>query len=289
VEVDESLLDEVLAAEAEDDEPEPTSPPAEEQVTETEVTAAHRLPDVPPEDELGEAADEASAAPDAAGGLDLVRITALVGVPLFYQGNMSAPEPHRPFVARAFLPTLEATVRQIQARAPASFGTLLRIQELGMFVGESDLLHTKGRACDWEKLIFEHVTISPGDGDHAAASRSKRRRYWAVAALCRSNSCFVLHGLYNTAHENHIHQDNGISQRFNTMESTVKLCQAILNEIFDQTPKLSTDGDFGEKTRDAMTAAFSKLQIAGTVQDPRAWTRFLRKSARLGFHMSPPA
>jgi hypothetical protein len=157
-----------------------------------------------------------------------------------------------------------------------------------MFVAESDLLHTKGRACDWEKLVFEHVTISPGSGDHAAASRSVRRRYWAFAALCRSNSCFVLHGLYNSAHENHIHHDNGISRGFNTMESTVKLCQAILNDIFDQSPKLSTDGDFGDKTQRAMTAALQKLQIEGTVHDAPAWTRFLRKSARLGFHMAPP-
>jgi hypothetical protein len=284
MEVDDSLLGEVLAAEAAEDEDgddsEPEPPPEEEPLTDQEVTAEHRVPDYPPEDEFGD--DPGAGGPEGLGDLDLVRISALAEVPVLYQG-----QPHRPFVARAFLPTLEKTVRQTQARVPASYGKLQGIQELGLFVAESDKLHTKGRACDWEKLMFEHVTISPGNGDHASSSRAVRRRYWAFAAICRSNSCYVLHGLYNTAHGNHIHQDNGISQGFNTMESTVKLCQAILNDIFDQTPKLATDGDFGDNTQNALTAALDRLEIAGTVQDARAWTRFLRKSARLGFHMAP--
>jgi hypothetical protein len=279
-----ALLDDMLAAERAADDDEPGEPPSEEAVTEREVTEAHRIPEKPPPGDLGEDTGDAAAAPEGVGGLDLVRVAVLAGVPLLYQG-----QPHRPAVSRTFLPALEATVRQTQSRVPASYGRLLQIQDLGLFTPESDLHHTTGRACDWEKLIFEHVTISPGAHDHASASRAVRRRYWAFAAICRSNSAYVLHGLYDSKHVNHIHQDNGISQGFNTMESTVKLCQAILNEIFDTSPRLDTDGDFGGRTRDAMTAAFQRLQIDGTVQDQQAWKRFLRMSGRLGFHLAPPA
>ena len=284
MEIGDSLIDEVLAAENAADDPEPDPPPDGEPITDVEITAAHHLPETLPDDEVGGDTGDA-AGPAAAGGLDLVRISELAGVPLLFLGQQ-----HSPQVDRRFLSVLEATVRQTQARVPASYGQLREIHDLGLFTPppESDKFHTTGRACDWQTLVFEHVTISPGNHEHAAASRAVRRRYWAFAAVCRSNSCFVLHGLFNPDHENHIHQDNGISQGFNTMESTVKLCQAILNDIFDQTPKLATDGDFGQKTQDAMTAAFQRLRINGTVHDARAWTRFLRMSARLGFRTAPP-
>ena len=280
-----SVLDEVLAAEAAASEDPAVEPDDEVQLTDLEVTAEHQVLEEVPENELGDDVDDS--VPEGV-GLDLVRVAALANVPLFYQGGAAVAKPHKPSVDRAFLPILEATVRQTQARAPASFGKLVRIQDLGLFTPESDKLHTKGRACDWEKLVFEHVTIAPGNGDHAAASHAVRQRYWAFAAICRSNSCYVLHGLYNSDHANHIHQDNGISPAFNTMESTVKLLQAILNEIFGQSPKLGTDGGFAEKTKNATTAAMHRLQIDGTVHDTPSWIKFLRMSGRLGFQMSQP-
>jgi hypothetical protein len=287
VDVAASVLDDVIAEELEAPEDEPIAPETDEHVTDLELTAEHHVLETPPENELGEGEDEPDAGDAAgAGALDLVQIRKLAGVPLFYP--IPTPQPHKPSVDRGFLPILEATVRQTQARVPASYGKLLRIQELGIFVPTSDRLHTKGRACDWERLIFEHVTIAPGDGDHASESRAVRRRYWAFAAICRSNSCFMLHGLYNADHENHIHQDNGISQGFNTMESTVKLCQALLNFIHGQSPHLATDGHFGTSTQNALTATMQRLHIEGTVQDAQAWTRFLRMTGRLGFKLAEP-
>jgi hypothetical protein len=63
---------------------------------------------------------------------------------------------------------------------------------------------------------------------------------------------------------------SGDTPHYKPPESTVKLCQANLNNVFDQTPKLATDGDFGQKTQDAMTAAFQRLRINGTVHAPGA-------------------
>ena len=66
----------------------------------------------------------------------------------------------------------------------------------------------------------------------------------------------------------------------------MSLCQAMLNEIFGQTPKLTIDKRYGEKTDAAMRDALSRLRLEGTVDDPKVWRSFLRRSARLGFVLS---
>jgi hypothetical protein len=148
-------------------------------------------------------------------------------------------------------------------------------------------MHGLGRACDWDVWTFGNVEIAPLRKDHAASS-AKRRRYWALAALCRSRSSFVLHAEFNAAHEDHIHQDNGGgSVVFNAgSSSTVKLVQAVCNEIFDQQPRLLVDGEFGGKTQDALDAALNVLHLDGSVMDIGTWRRFLRRSGRLGFRLS---
>ena len=162
----------------------------------------------------------------------ITRISNILGVPLFYERGQP-PARGASTSPRASYPILEATVKQVRERVPQSFGPLQQISTAGMFVSKPGK-HGEGRACDWDRLVFANAKISPLDRDHASASLAKRRRYWAFAAICRSNSCFVLHGRYNAPHEDHVHADNSTGIGFNAAESTVKLCQALLNDIFGE-------------------------------------------------------
>ena len=97
----------------------------------------------------------------------------------------------------------------------------------------------------------------------------------------------MLHGEYNAAHRNRIHQDNGGPRPFTaSSEATVKLVQAICNHIFDHSPKLTIDGDFGSSSKAAATDAMRKVDLAGDTFDFGRWTRFLLRSGRLGFELS---
>jgi hypothetical protein len=215
----------------------------------------------------------------------LVNISHILGVPLFYE-RVSNPGPRQFPVASSFRPVLEAIVAQVQERAPAGFGPLQRISSAGMFVAKPGA-HGQGRGCDWDRLVFANLEISPIDRDHRSPSLAKRMRYWSFGAVCRSNCAFVLHGLYNAEHADHYHTDNITGIAFTRhSQATVKLLQAVLNDIFGHTPTLETDGDFGPKSREAFGQAMHQLHLTGSIDDVNVWTKFLRRSARLGFERS---
>ncbi len=223
--------------------------------------------------------------PSLASGVGLVNISNILGVPLFYE-RISNPGPRSFPVASSFRPVLEAIVKQVQERAPAGFGPLKQISSAGIFV-QKEGAHGQGRGCDWDRLVFANLEISPIEQDHKSASLAKRMRYWAFGAICRSNCAFVLHGLYNAEHADHYHTDNLTGVAFNRQsEATVKLLQAILNDIYGHTPKLETDGDFGQKSKEAFGQAVEQLQLTGSIDDVNVWRKFLRRSARLGFERS---
>jgi len=267
------VLEAEEATEAESYDPEG---PHEEEVPEEEADAEAGEPNADPDD----VAEPAELAPTA----DIVRIGTILGVPLWWEHTN--PGPRNFPVARAFIPTLEATVRQVRERAPAAFGPLKRINSAGLYVAKPGE-HGRGRACDWDRLIFGQLEIAPRAFDHASPSLAKRRRYWAFAAICRSNCAYVLHGEHDADHRNHVHQDDGGDVRFRSgVSSTVKLCQAILNEIFGTSPRLAIDGGYGPKTQAALRDALETLQLSGDVSDLTVWRKFLRRSARLGFRLS---
>jgi hypothetical protein len=249
--------------------------------------AAEVAPEEQPEAPLGGAGAAgggaaAAAAPPAA---TLVTVSHLAGVPLRYErGQPFGPTSFR--VNATFLSTLEDTVRVVTERAPQQFGPLQNLVSAGMLVDKPGM-HGLGRACDWDCWRFRHVEIAPVRRDHASDSVAVRRRYWALAALCRSQSAYVLHAEFNAAHQDHIHQDNGATMPFDANSGTaVKLVQAVCNEIFDASPRLSVDGSFGQKTRDALTAALQAVHLDSDVSDGAIWRKFLRRAGRLGFTLS---
>jgi hypothetical protein len=213
-------------------------------------------------------------------------ISELAGVKLMY-GRNGDPEPRKFPVDPDFKDQLERTVQLVVRRAPAEFGELRSLTSAGMMVKKPNSLHADGRACDWDVWKFAHVKISPFDGDHADPSLAVRRRYWSLAALCRSSSAYILHAEFNDAHKDHIHQDNGAMLPFDaTSGTTVKLVQAVCNVVFDAKPKLSIDGVFGEKTKGALAEALETVHLNGDVTGLATWRRFLRRSGHLGFRLS---
>jgi hypothetical protein len=229
------------------------------------------------------AAAEAGASISTAGAL--MTVGALDGVPLFFARGVD-PRPQSFPIEPGFHKVLVRTVRTVRARAPESFGRLERITTAGAFVNKPGF-HGQGRAFDHDAWKFEHVNIRPIARDHVAPEPAKRQRYWALAALMRSRSAFVLHGHFDAAHQDHIHQDNGGPRPFTTgSEATVKLVQAICNHIFGHLPRLEIDGAFGPKSQAAARDAMQRVDLAGDITDPGQWKRFLLRSGRLGFELS---
>ena len=275
----EDVLDEALEDEIGADADEPADEGAEAVEEESEDAA-----DPDPRRHLDQP-DEAMAEEPAPTAVppNTVRIDAIEGAQLIYERLPTGPKPITLTVARSYLPILQRTVKDVKARAPSAFGPLQKISSAGTFV-DGDGMHGVARAIDWDRWTFRNLEIAPIRRHHASESRAVRRRYWGLAAICRANSSFVLHGRYDSAHEDHIHQDNASQVAFVEKESTVKLCQAVLNDIFGN--NLPINGTFGSDTRAALQRAMETVQLDGNFQDVTEWKRFLRRSGRLGFRLS---
>ena len=275
---DRDVLEEVLAAEeeAERDEPDEEVGDQPAGVPEEEADPDARIGLDDPDEALLEP-------PEGTKAGEFISVGKLLGVPLFYERENPGP---RSFpVARGFVPILERSVKQVRERAPADFGELKRIVSGGMFVVKPGM-HGIGKACDWDRVVFKNVEIAPIERAHESSSLKTRRRYWALGAILRSNACFVLHGKFDAPHGDHFHQDHSIGVGFNRQHSTVTLTQAVLNDIWDASPKLAVDGDFGEKTAAALAKVLQRIGLTNDVDNAKVWQRFLRRSGRLGFRLS---
>ena len=255
----------------------------------------------PEQDGQGGAIDEAEACgpldklprdqlvPDLAGALAvpaaMVTVAELDGVPLLYARD-GAPRPQSFPIEPGFRDVLVATVKSVRFRAPLGFGELVTITSAGAYVNKPGA-HGQGRAFDHDAWTFQNVDIRPLRQDHAAASRPLRQRYWALAAIMRSRSAFVLHGEYDAAHRDHIHQDNVAATRAFTTgsEAAVKLAQAICKHIYGKAT-LVIDGAFGPLSSAAVREAMIAVDLPGDVFDYSQWERFLLRSGRLGFELS---
>jgi hypothetical protein len=268
----EKLLDGVIAAEMDDELDDDLDVAADEQVTEADACSA-----------IDGAQPEGVLAAASAAATSFERISQLDGVPLFFARGVPA-RPQSFSVEPGFLRVLTRTVKTVRARVPESFGDLERITCAGILVAKPGF-HGLGRAFDHDAWTFEHVDIRPIARDHVSSSRAKRLRYWALAALMRSRSAFILHGHFNADHADHIHQDNGGPRPFTTgSEATVKLVQAVCNHIHGQS--LAIDGAFGPMSQAAATTAMQRVNLAGDIFDPAQFKRFLLRSGRLGFELS---
>jgi hypothetical protein len=283
--IDSRLLDDVIAAEekAEIDDVDDTGGASG---VEAQESTGAGTPGLSEEEACGPVADGPPMPPVNEAVVETIRISELAGAPLFFVRGGDSQQTSFP-AAPAFAAKLERTAKVVAGRAPDRFGRLESIASAGIFVDRPPSLHAKARACDWDVVTFADVRISPFHRDHEDPSAAKRARYWSLAALIRSCSAFVLHAEFNAAHEDHIHQDDGGRFAFDRNSgTTVKLVQALCNEVFGTTPALVVDGSFGQLSQDALRAAMDTVHVDGDIADAGTWRRFLRRSGRLGFEKS---
>ena len=150
------------------------------------------------------------------------------------------------------------------------------------------LITTRGRLRTSTSGRWAGITrLALSQTQTTAASRARRQRYWALAAIIRSRSAFVLHGEYDTAHQDHIHQDSVAPTRAFTTgsQAAVKLAQAVCKHIYAKTD-LVIDGNFGPRSQAAVREAMITVELPGDIFDNSQWVRFLLRSGRLGFELS---
>lgn len=279
--VEEEQMQPVIAAvlDAERDAGDAVDEPDQEGADVDEADACGGLDGFDPEDLVPDIDDDLGA------DTGMIMVGRLAGVPLFFARGV-APRPQSFAMSPAFRTMLEATVKSVRFRAPSGFGPLQSITSAGAFVNKPGA-HGKGRAFDHDAWTFKHVDIRPLRKDHKAASRALRQRYWGLAAIIRARSAFVLHGEYDAAHADHIHQDviAGTRAFTTSSEASVKLAQAICKHIYGNSG-LAIDGDFGGRSRAAARAAMIKVELPGDISDSGQWERWLLRSGRLGFELS---
>ncbi len=144
--------------------------------------------------------------------------------------------------------------------------------------------HHAGRA-------FDIAGLETADGEVLASARydvwggfaePERRaaelRYWALAAHVHEHFAYVLTHVYDTAHHNHIHLDNGRSgaarSSFDRASRTqVQAVRAMCALVWGA--ELEPAGGYDGATREAVRGALSGLG-GGSLSDGDGWTRFLR-------------
>ena len=284
MDISSSLLGDVIAAEEKAEIDDTDRQVGDASGVDTEVGT--EAPGLSEEEACGPVGDQPASPPVEESNIQTVRVAELAGAPLLFLRGGSQDETSFP-AAPEFAAKLEQTATVIVGRAPDGFGRLESIASAGIFVDRPPSLHAKGRACDWDVVRFAEVKISPLGHDHADESAAKRIRYWSLAALIRSCSAFVLHAEFNADHEDHIHQDDGGRFAFDRGSgTTVKLVQALCNEVYGLTPPLVVDGSFGQLSQTALRTAMDAVHVEGDVTDAGTWRRFLRRSGRLGFQKS---
>lgn len=158
------------------------------------------------------------------------------------------------------------------------------IGNVGVTVCRSGM-HARGRAFDLTRVQMYGWMVDCNTSWRLSAGLASIRRYVAVVATCRYYTGTVLTTWYNTAHQNHIHFDNGVPFTVirPRMRSDTTLVQASSNVLMGA--GLVVDGVWGPLTERAYNALRRRLGLGN--QDPRkvlSHTRsFLNRIAAHGF------
>lgn len=151
-----------------------------------------------------------------------------------------------------------------------------------------DSWHNSGRAFDLARMrLADETTVSCRyDQWRVAGSaelRRSRRAYWSLAAGLHQQFSYVLTYLYDAAHANHIHVDNGrsgaeLSQLSTRSRVQVQAVQAICTYLWDEPIELS--GRWDATTRQASQRVLERVGGSGSVDDgAEQWQAFLAASA----------
>ncbi|WP_114560846.1 hypothetical protein [Desertihabitans aurantiacus] len=152
--------------------------------------------------------------------------------------------------------------------------------------GRCDSWHHAGRAFDVTSLRRDGDVQAPGRMDRvdalpATEQPAARRRYWQLVAGLSRHFADVLTSLFDEAHRNHVHVDNGRSGNAPavfTGRSDIqnRNLQAVLREVWGAGVEIT--GDWDRATRRAADAVLEPLGRSGDLTDEAAWDAFCTAS-----------
>ena len=149
--------------------------------------------------------------------------------------------------------------------------------------GACNSWHHAGRA-------FDVARVDTGGGELASCRydlwgadppQGRLAAYWALAASLHAHFAYVLTYLYDDAHANHIHVDNGLfgperssfSGRSRVQNEAV---QAICEHVWSVPVPVS--GSWDPATRASVRTVLDRLDLRGNLTTPDVWQEFLRGS-----------
>lgn len=203
------------------------------------------------------------------------------GVPLVYEENGRA----QAFAfEEGFHGQLDAWFGTWQARTGLTAGS---IRTYGAWIdGGADCgtsWHHAGRAFDIAGINNgDQVVVSCREDTWREFSETNRaehrRRYWMLAASLHLHFAYVLTYLYDGAHANHIHIDNGVSgsgmSSFRTRSRVQnQAVQAICRYLWGVPCEIT--GDWDRQTRRASEAVLEQLGAGGALTRGENWAVFL--------------
>lgn len=185
-----------------------------------------------------------------------------------------------------FLTQLETWAASL-GQAPAQWRTYGSWTDGG---SACDSWHNSGRAFDLASLRLDGgKTVScrydQWQSSAPAALAQSRRAYWILASGLHRHFAYVLTYLYDSAHANHIHVDNGRSgSELSTLSTRsrvqVQAVQAITSYLWDDPVELT--GRWDSATRAASGRVLERLGGSGDLDDNvENWRAFLDASAAL--------
>ncbi|MGJ3507176.1 hypothetical protein [Enemella sp. A6] len=216
-----------------------------------------------------------------AGRLEMTMQETVGGAQLVYEDTGGAQA--FPFEA-AFHGQVEAWFDTWQAKTGLTATT---IRTYGAWIdGGSDCgssWHHAGRAFDIAGINDgDRVLVSCREdrwkGLSPAEQTSHRRRYWMLAASLHLHFAYVLTHLYDPAHDNHIHIDNGVSgSGMSTFDTGSRVqnqaVQAICRYLWDVPCKIT--GSWDRQTRRASDAVLERLGTRSRLTRGENWAVFL--------------
>src|SRR5688500_6279857 len=195
--------------------------------------------------------------------------TSLAGAPTHYAREPIAPygtkgAPHRFHATDECEAKLTAAFNELWALAPDGRAEVLTS---AVAYVEKPGCHGLGRAFDLDAIFWsgrEFVTLS---------YPTNKRFYLGVEAVMRKHFGTVLNHLYNAAHRDHLHLDDGTAVGFNrTSRARVLFLQAALTHVLDI--PVGIDGVYGDETDGAVAIAFEQLGIGGPIDNREDWLQF---------------
>lgn len=166
-----------------------------------------------------------------------------------------------------------------------------RIDSYGAWIdgrGACDSWHHSGRAFDLVRLRNRGDVLVSCREDRWAGTGDEptfRRGYWALAAHLHIHFAYVLTYLFDAAHRNHIHVDNGISgEGLSTFRGgsrvQVHVVQATARWLFDE--PVAITGRLDAATRRASDSVLASLGRDGGLSSGDNWHAYLRAAAQRG-------